>query len=512
MNLYESIKNNLNEATFKANDNIYIICYGELEIWSTRRAAFDYYGEAAGYCEGSEQTRYINILEQLYDGYQFIDDEGPEKVDSIIERDDKGKRVAKRYNGDPMTHDEAFEYLKTNLTNLNESEQTAGLCVCDRCLHEIESREGKQDISKTLPEECVWYNGNDEEDYFTCDWCSEDFPITDGFYIYPDDKSLNESEEIPDNLKVETCIVEQTGGHIYVAYGKMTDGRYYCLFEEGVSFFDTDIHKYEYEEDHWDENQGDFLNWENEHLIMADSTNYCTYWYGDPEYTIMLKQCIKLDPDAQYIVNDELDSINESEMQSLFDIVTDEAQKNYGYAHFGPREIDEQDIKNMIKDCKAKGTEIEPGKYAVGDYIYTIDNKTGITVNENPDVKYEVKPIKEGNIPLRIKTVKPNYTGGGIYLYTGKLSNGSYFMASDDYFYDNGYFDVLIVNADPDLAVDENQEDIAWFPDWQEEHLVKYLDEDEARNFTKRILNWIITNKPNENYDVKDMERMLSDM
>lgn len=117
-------------------------------------------------------------------------------------------------------------------------------------------------------------------------------------------------EKIPNDLKVETCEAEQTGGWVWVAYGKMTDGRYYCLFAEGVSFFDDDIHKYEYEEDHWDETQGDFSDWEDAHRIKTDPGKYYTYWYTDPEYLIMLKQCIALDPNAEYIADeDELTQI-----------------------------------------------------------------------------------------------------------------------------------------------------------------------------------------------------------
>ena len=119
------------------------------------------------------------------------------------------------------------------------------------------------------------------------------------------EEAEDSKEKIPNDLKVETCEAEQTGGWVWVAYGKMADGRYYCLFAEGVSFFDDDIHKYEYEEDHWDETQGDFSDWEDEHRIKTDPNKYYTYWYTDPEYLIMLKQCIALDPNAEYIADED---------------------------------------------------------------------------------------------------------------------------------------------------------------------------------------------------------------
>lgn len=105
-----------------------------------------------------------------------------------------------------------------------------------------------------------------------------------------------------------------------------------------------------------------------------------------------------------------------------------------------------------------------------------------------------------------IKSVIPNYTGGSIYTYTGKLSDGNYFMAEDSIFdKTNPTFSIRIVNENPDEVGEDS-----WYPEWQEEHLVRDVVEtdNEAKEFTRQILQWIITNKPEGNYDVSDMETM----
>lgn len=92
-----------------------------------------------------------------------------------------------------------YKKLKDNGININieplekatkdmitESEEPKGLSVCTNCLKAIESKEGPQNYTKDLPEEVVWYSGTDEEDYFTCEWCGDDFPIDEGVFILPE--------------------------------------------------------------------------------------------------------------------------------------------------------------------------------------------------------------------------------------------------------------------------------------------------------------------------------------
>lgn len=74
-----------------------------------------------------------------------------------------------------------------------------------------------------------------------------------------------------------------------------------------------------------------------------------------------------------------------------------------------------------------------------------------------------------------IKEVFANYTGGGIWVFTGKLQDGNHFIADDD-------GDVLIVDAEIDW-------DESFYPEWQEEHLVEELCDKKAKEFWKEMLD-----------------------
>ena len=100
---------------------------------------------------------------------------------------------------------------------------------------------------------------------------------------------------------------------------------------------------------------------------------------------------------------------------------------------------------------------------------------------------------------------EPIYTGGGIYCFRGQLSDNEWFVADDD------FFDVTIVNSDV-WEIDENGDDVCWFFDWQEEHLIKYLDDGERLDFIRDMLYWIIENEPKGNYLMSDLERDLDEV
>jgi hypothetical protein len=91
-------------------------------------------------------------------------------------------------------------------------------------------------------------------------------------------------------------------------------------------------------------------------------------------------------------------------------------------------------------------------------------------------VKY-IKSTKSNN--SSIEYAQTDYTGGGIFLFTGKMSNtsayaGNWFIADDD------NFDIRILNEDPLANADVSDD---WtYADWQEERLVKDLDGKE-RNY-----------------------------
>lgn len=102
--------------------------------------------------------------------------------------------------------------------------------------------------------------------------------------------------------------------------------------------------------------------------------------------------------------------------------------------------------------------------------------------------------------------VTPFYTGGGIYCFTGKLKNGSFFLASDlnD--------DITELDTDPETVDSETMFD--W--DWIEEHHTKFYnsESEEAKRFFISMLRWIIKNKPqgaNCNYNLYDMKNSLGE-
>ena len=104
---------------------------------------------------------------------------------------------------------------------------------------------------------------------------------------------------------------------------------------------------------------------------------------------------------------------------------------------------------------------------------------------------------------LKIENVTPIYTGGGIYIYTGELSDGNYFIASDQSFAGD-YFDIRIVDENPA----DYEEDFCNVT-WQEEHLVSDVVGGEAREFTIQLLEWVLENHPEGNYQLGDIEAML---
>lgn len=102
---------------------------------------------------------------------------------------------------------------------------------------------------------------------------------------------------------------------------------------------------------------------------------------------------------------------------------------------------------------------------------------------------------------MKIKNAIPEYTGGGIYIIYGAFEDGNYFMI------DACEYDVRILNADPYADYDES-----CYPEWQEEHLVKDLAPNDALEFSKTVVEWIKANKPNGNYDMYDMCRLIEDI
>lgn len=67
---------------------------------------------------------------------------------------------------------------------------------------------------------------------------------------------------------------------------------------------------------------------------------------------------------------------------------------------------------------------------------------------------------------MKIKTAEACYSGGGIYIYIGAFTDGSFFLADDE-------VSVTIVDAMPDFEE-------SFTPEWIASHLVRFCTYDEA--------------------------------
>ena len=90
-----------------------------------------------------------------------------------------------------------------------------------------------------------------------------------------------------------------------------------------------------------------------------------------------------------------------------------------------------------------------------------------------------------------------DYTGGGIYIYNGKLSDGNYFIACNDWNF------IVIANAD--TSTEE-----ARYPEFYDKHEIKTLTDEEYKTFYKLVLNNIIKVKPKGNYCIGDLKEELN--
>ena len=120
----------------------------------------------------------------------------------------------------------------------------------------------------------------------------------------------------------------------------------------------------------------------------------------------------------------------------------------------------------------------------------------------------ELEEAKSSNNEYEIEYAIPNYTGGNVYVFTGKLKNGNYFLADDTF----TPFDTRILDIDPNTTIkDENGIEVTLMDDvsLQDKHLVKDLDENDAKEFTLNLVKWIEENKPDGNYQVDEIKATL---
>ena len=96
---------------------------------------------------------------------------------------------------------------------------------------------------------------------------------------------------------------------------------------------------------------------------------------------------------------------------------------------------------------------------------------------------------------FKITTANACYSGGGIYIYWGRLSNGNWFVADDSCDFAD------IVNEDPS-ANDFDNLTYEWF----EEHLV----ETKSKVHVKEIIKAVIKEQPQGNYLTEELNERLS--
>lgn len=99
---------------------------------------------------------------------------------------------------------------------------------------------------------------------------------------------------------------------------------------------------------------------------------------------------------------------------------------------------------------------------------------------------------------MKIKKATAIYTGGGIYEYIAELEDGNWIYGSDD--------GLIIVNESPLESYDECAD-----CSWQQERLVKYIDDEDFQVIINEIVCTILNGKILEehNYDIGELvERM----
>lgn len=167
----------------------------------------------------------------------------------------------------------------------------------------------------------------------------------------------------------------------------------------------------------------------------------------------------------------------------------------------------ERMIAYRREDIRRKMHNIESDNARIAKANQRIEFETKKVLELNEEIEKYMNTIATLKASLnkeKFVSVEPEYTGGGIYLFTGRLADGNYFMA------DTANYDVRVLTEDPNeptgmdaLGITERNIDSV---EWQEEHLVKDLNPDEAVAFFKEMLKWVEDNDPSGNYLGSDMD------
>ena len=106
------------------------------------------------------------------------------------------------------------------------------------------------------------------------------------------------------------------------------------------------------------------------------------------------------------------------------------------------------------------------------------------------------------------RSVHPEYTGGNIYVFNGRVGK-DWFIATDD------EYSVRLVDANP---ISKDAVEQSGYADWQEQHLIKDLSYKESLKFFKEMLNWVLSKNPRGNYSrdelasrAKEVDKLLKD-
>jgi len=94
---------------------------------------------------------------------------------------------------------------------------------------------------------------------------------------------------------------------------------------------------------------------------------------------------------------------------------------------------------------------------------------------------------------MKVKEANAVYTGGGIWIFYGETDDGNFFLTDD-------YGATQILNANPGDDFEE-----ACFYEWQQEHFVSELHNEERIKFCYEILDYLLAN-PNHDGGMTEFE------
>lgn len=235
---------------------------------------------------------------------------------------------------------------------------------------------------------------------------------------------------------------------------------------------------------------------------IIDSSDFCE---EDEPYKVTLEESIEsttnwfsdwgIDDDAiEAIIKDLTPWLAEHALSVEEDIERKIANFERAIAHR------RGDIEQRMRDINYANERISKANREIEEHTYKV-----LELNKQiEDYVNTIATLKASLNKSRFVSVEPEYTGGGIYLFTGRLADGNFFMA------DTANYDVRVLTEDPNeptgmdaLGITERNIDSV---EWQEEHLVKDLTPDEAVEFFKEMLKWVEDNNPSGNYLGSDMD------